>query len=243
MTSAGSQKRKSLLSSLESWTTSEEEGDSGKPSKPAAAEDTSGSTCGSTCGSTSASGSTSVGCLPKAPSLPQSVSSGCSYIAEHNFAEERARGIEICVPRPANVKTCGRILQHCRSAINAFIETHGGRQCCVFKIGIATGMVARFESYLDEGYDHMQILMLSHELAVIEMLEAACIALYEDCPGNKCENLGGDGGLAKRRHYLRRPGLPVFFLYIAGVPASVSHPIGIPRSQWSQRQRERHPMK
>ena len=244
MTSENPKKRKSILSSLESWSTSEEEG-LGERSRPAE-EKTSraqvpASQSPALASTSQASGSSSGGCLPKAPSWVRSVSN--DYVAEHDFNEERARGIEICVPRPADAKTCGSILKHCRSAIDAFIELHGGRQLCTFKIGIATGMIVRYESYLDLGYDHMRIVMLSHQLAIIEMLEAACIALYEDFPGNRAKNLGGDGGLSKRTHYLRHPGLPVFFLYIAGVPANVTHPIDIPRSRWAPRQLARYPMK
>ena len=82
--------------------------------------------------------------------------------------------------------------------------------------------------------------MCSSHLALIEMLEAALIALYEGHAGCKHVQGGGDGGLSKRRHYLRDLGEHeelVFFAYCAYARADTCIQIDVPSAHLSERLR------
>ena len=72
------------------------------------------------------------------------------------------------------------------------------------------------------------------------MLEAALCALFHEFPG--CQNIrpGGDGGLRKRTHYLKKTGSPRFFLYVAVQNSNVDHPIGKHKMYWPVAVRERY---
>ncbi|CAE7369766.1 unnamed protein product [Symbiodinium sp. CCMP2456] len=69
----------------------------------------------------------------------------------------------------------------------------GGESLAIFKIGITHDCTPRFQLYESNGYTKMLVMHTSNELATIEMLESALIAIY----GRKvqCRNvqLGGEG--------------------------------------------------
>ena len=169
---------------------------------------------------------------------------GITYVADCDFTAELEHGIGVHLPSPAKGAslTTGSILSHCRRRIDDIVEKCGGSKLAVFKIGIASQLIPRYDSYVDEGYFTLVCIMCSKHLPLIEMLEAALIALYETHAG--CQNLqsGGDGGLSKRRHYLRgqdplRVQDPLFFTYCAAARADTLIRLGVPSAQLEERVR------
>ena len=68
----------------------------------------------------------------------------------------------------------------------------------IWKFGITTDTAQRFESYYDDGWEDMLILMCTNDVKAVMWLETALIAKHRDEQG--CDNilLGGDGGIDKR---------------------------------------------
>ena len=87
---------------------------------------------------------------------------------------------------------CLNILLHCKRQIDAVRVAYGG-DSSVFKIGVTSAPVARFDAYLDENFDAMTLIHISESYHLTYMLEAALIQSYNHVSGCRNENLGGDG--------------------------------------------------
>ena len=227
-----SRKRRDVFSALASFSSSD---DDERPVKTCCTEPASSCDAVSSCDADSSQQPTPT------PIKPYAVE---GYVAsDYDFVEDKKGGVEVDVPilpkRNSSI-SCGTILTHCRLSIDKMLERFGGERAAVFKIGIATSLIPRRTSYINEGYIGFRCIMCSLHLPLIEMAEAACIALYEGYKGNAAIRTGGDGGLGKRTHYLVQSGSPVFFLYIAANTCTVSYPLGKHRSHWSQRHRDMH---
>ena len=135
------------------------------------------------------------------------------YVVAYDFTKEIQSGIKVFFPnfKQGTTPTSGRILEHSRAVVSNCIDKRGGEQKAVFKIGIATSMIDRQEDYMENGYAEVRVALASLHLPLVEMLEAALIALFEHCPGNHAVQSGGDGGLSKRSHYKAQSASPVFF--------------------------------
>ena len=177
------------------------------------------------------------------PAPPQQADPGsfrldapASYVAEYNFAAELEHGVDVSAPTPkkGSSLTTGSILDHCRGRIDYLIGKFGGPELCIFKVGIASNLLPRYDSHIDEGYCRFVCLLASRNLALIEMLEAALVAVCEKHRGCRNTQGGGDGGLQKRTHYGEDP---VFFAYIAVARADAAIRPGVPSARLTERAR------
>ncbi|OLQ14679.1 hypothetical protein AK812_SmicGene1179 [Symbiodinium microadriaticum] len=69
----------------------------------------------------------------------------------------------------------------------------GGESLAIFKIGITHDCTPRFQLYESNGYTKMLVMHSSNDLATIEMLESALIAIYRDKVQCRNVQLGGEG--------------------------------------------------
>lgn len=79
----------------------------------------------------------------------------------------------------------------------------------VFKLGITCSPLLRWVSYEREGYVRMELLFVSDDPGIVQMLEAALIGVFADRPGCRNRAPGGEGPVG------RGP----YFNYLVTVPA------------------------
>ena len=126
-----------------------------------------------------------------------------------------------CVRPTRTAFTCGKVLAHAKAQITAFRESVGVR-VCIFKVGITSNPIKRYVDYIGKGYDRMWLISVSQSADTIQMLEAACIALFSSHVGcrNKPES-GGEGALNRAT-----PPRPPFYLYVVGSRADQLRAVG-----------------
>ena len=126
-----------------------------------------------------------------------------------------------CVRPTRAVSSCGKLLAHARAQITAFRKSVGVR-VCVFKLGVTSNPIKRYADYIGKGYDRMWLISVSQSADTIQMLEAACIALFSSHVGcrNKPES-GGEGALNRAT-----PPKPPFYLYVVGCRADQFRAVG-----------------
>ncbi|CAE7839917.1 unnamed protein product [Symbiodinium sp. CCMP2592] len=95
-----------------------------------------------------------------------------------------------CLPQTT---LAGKVLKHCQNCVEKLRMATGGESLAIFKIGITHDCGARYELYQRNGYTKMLVCHTSNELATVEMLESALIAIYQH--KRQCRNiqLGGEG--------------------------------------------------
>lgn len=117
--------------------------------------------------------------------------------------------------------TAGKLLSYCKSKIICFRERIGIR-LCIFKIGVTSNPVPRFEMYKELGFSTMWILAISDSVDLVHMLEAALISEFHKHVGCKNrEGSGGDGALNRKP-----PAPPPYFVYISGGRADQARWVG-----------------
>ena len=158
------------------------------------------------------------------PSSGSSVSSGTAGHKERLEAIKDA-GIKIHLPRTMSLSSgfAGALFAHGERACLAFIETIGGSELAVFKIGITANIVQRWGYYREQNYDFMSAIACLEDLTMIECLEAHLIRIFRDYAGIRNEVRGGEG-LRKASGEARFSG--PYYTYITGTPANVRYPIG-----------------
>ena len=140
--------------------------------------------------------------------------------------ETNMRELDLDIRVVDETLTASKILWHCIGVVNAVREEHGGRQLCVFKIGLTANPAQRKRSYLQQNFKGFVIIhRVTQEtlLGMLEMLEAALIAEFYDnqrCCRNK--QLGGES----MRNKLFEPRFPPpYFAYCAATNAAQKEPI------------------
>lgn len=113
--------------------------------------------------------------------------------------------------------TAGTILQRCLSEVSSFRDRMG-RKLCVFKLGLTSNPILRFDFYKEANYTHMTLLHVSDQLAVTQMLEAALIAFNLNETGCRNQRYGGEGPPCP-------PNAVFHFVYIVGARADQMKPI------------------
>ena len=124
--------------------------------------------------------------------------------------ETMCRKHEIAITYLATPKreraTAGTILQRCLYEVEKF-RTKMTKSLCVFKLGLTTNPIIRFNFYKDANYSHMALLHVTENAGVAQMLEASLIAIHMSQTGCRNEKHGGEcpptlGALAcqKKRH-------------------------------------------
>lgn len=124
----------------------------------------------------------------------------------------RDAGIEVAIIRPPR-QTASDIRQHCLDEIE---NVRRDLQVPVWKIGIATNLIMRWESYQLENFTLMRVLHISDNYGLTCMLEAALIDVYMGMQGCRNINKGGEG-LRDR---------PPFFTYVVAARADCKKRIG-----------------
>ena len=111
----------------------------------------------------------------------------------------------------------GTILQRCLTQVGRFRDRMG-RKVCVFKLGLTSNPVLRFNFYREGNYTHMTLLHVSSNLGLIQMLEAALIAANIDETGCRNQKYGGEGPPSSEHE-------PFHFAYVVGARADTFKPI------------------
>ena len=117
--------------------------------------------------------------------------------------------------------TCGKLLGHCKDKVASFREKMGVR-ICIFKLGVTTNPMSRFELYKEKGYSKMWLLATCSSVDLLHMLEAALISEHYQHVG--CKNSKGSGGEGALNRTLPAP--PPYFLYIVGGKADQGQWVG-----------------
>ena len=107
--------------------------------------------------------------------------------------------------------TAGTVLQRCLAEVTKF-RNRMGRKLCVYKLGLTSNPVLRFDFYKDANYTHMSLLHVSPNLGLCQMLEAALIA--SNMSERECRNqrTGGEGPPSSEEE-------PFHFVYVVGARA------------------------
>lgn len=87
-----------------------------------------------------------------------------------------------------------------------------GFDLCVFKLGLTSNPILRFQYYKDANYTHMNLLHVCESIAVIQMLEAALISFHISERGCRNQRYGGEGPPLHE-------GVSSHFVYIVGARA------------------------
>lgn len=127
------------------------------------------------------------------------------------------RTLRIWTPRP----TCGRILAYAKQQVVGLRE-HLGLSLCIFKIGVTANLPLRFQDYFNKNYSQMWVLLISDDLSLVHMLEAALISEFHCLRGCKnAPNTGGEGALNRKDS-----GGPPFYVYVVGGRADQAKWVG-----------------
>ena len=119
-----------------------------------------------------------------------------------------------CMKPGTRSPICGRILEHCKEKKSSFREAMGIR-LCVFKIGVTTDPLTRYQSYREKGFTSMWVIFSGDSVDLVHMLEAALVSEYHQHVG--CRNQKGTGGegALNRNQCLSPP----FYVYVSGARA------------------------
>lgn len=126
-----------------------------------------------------------------------------------------------CIPKSPRPPTCGKLLSHCMGKVTSFRERVGIR-LCIFKIGVSSNPINRYQLYREQGFTSMWILAMCDTVDLVHMLEAALIMEFHKHVGcrNK-EGTGGDGALNRSP-----PAPPPYFCYVTGGRADQNRWVG-----------------
>lgn len=114
--------------------------------------------------------------------------------------------------------SAGTILQRCLSQVSKFRDRIG-RSLCVYKVGLTSNPLIRFQFYRDANYTHMWLLHATGNLGVAQMLEAAVISSNLGEKGCRNQRYGGEGPPLKDDSAFH-------FVYVVGARADTMKPIG-----------------
>ena len=107
--------------------------------------------------------------------------------------------------------SAGTVLQRCLTQVNQF-RNRMGKQLCVYKLGLTSKPILRYQFYKEANYSHMTILHVSTNLGLIQMLEAALIAAHVSEKGCRNQKYGGEGPPGSISE-------PFHFVYVVGARA------------------------
>ena len=119
-----------------------------------------------------------------------------------------------CMKTGTRSPICGRILEHCKEKKLSFREAMGIR-LCVFKIGVTTDPLTRYQSYREKGFTSMWVIFSGDSVDLVHMLEAALVSEYHQHVG--CRNQKGTGGEGALNRKLCVS--PPFYVYVSGARA------------------------
>lgn len=123
--------------------------------------------------------------------------------------------------RTSKKMTSGKILAQTQELVSNFL-TMMGVQLCIFKIGVTSNPLSRFQLYKQQYYSHMWIIFCCESVDLIHMLEAALIAASIGHKG--CRNQPGSGGEGALNRV--NPPEPPYFVYIVGGRADQTRCVG-----------------
>ena len=83
---------------------------------------------------------------------------------------------------------------------------------CVYKLGMTSDPIVRFQFYKEANYTHMSLLHCTANLGVAQMLEAALIASNLSQHGCRNQRYGGEGPPSVEHE-------PFHYVYIVGARA------------------------
>lgn len=134
-------------------------------------------------------------------------------VLQHVEDSCRQKGIEISyLDSEKRLKaTAGTILQRCLGQVERF-RNKMSKTLCVYKLGLTTDPVIRFEYYKEDNYTHMRLLHVTSMPGVAQMLEASLIAFHMSERPCRNERFGGDGPPGSEKE-------PYHFVYIVGARA------------------------
>ena len=117
--------------------------------------------------------------------------------------------------------TCGKVLLHARDQVTALREEIG-LKICIFKVGVTSNPLVRFNAYLEMNYSCMWVISELKSLDKTHMLEAALISQFQSHVGCRNKpNTGGEGGLNRTKQVQ-----PPFFVYVVGGRADLPKWVG-----------------
>lgn len=104
--------------------------------------------------------------------------------------------------------SAGTVLQRCLAAVDQF-RNRMTRSLCVYKVGMTSNPIVRFDFYKEANYSHMSLLHCTDNLGVAQMLEAALIASNLSEHGCRNQRYGGEGPPSVEHE-------PFHFVYVVG---------------------------
>ncbi len=126
-----------------------------------------------------------------------------------------------CILKSPRPPTCGKLLSHCRVKVTSFRERVGIR-ICIFKIGVSSNPIKRYQLYREQGFTSTWILATCDTVDLVHMLEAALIVEFHKHVGcRNMEGTGGDGALNRNP-----PSPPPYFCYVTGGRADQKRRVG-----------------
>ena len=115
-----------------------------------------------------------------------------------------------------------RILEAMKANI-AIFRASLGNNLCIFKIGISSCIIWRWEKYKSERFERMMILLVSNSVMQVECFEAFLIDYYRD--QKECRNLQGGGESLRSWDGFPRNPAP-YYVYCVGARADSPYGIG-----------------
>ena len=125
------------------------------------------------------------------------------------------------LPAQFSRATCGKILLHCTEAVTCFRQKIGIR-ICVFKVGVTSNPIKRYQGCMDLGFHAMWVIAVSPSIDLIHMLEAALVMEFHKHVG--CRNKEGTGGEGALNRSERAPG--PYYVYVTGGRADQRRRVG-----------------
>jgi hypothetical protein len=137
----------------------------------------------------------------------------------------QAEGIEFKLIRQKFdvMPSSGAVFGHAENACHRFIQSRGGPELAVFKVGITSNPTQRWTSYVEQNFQYMMVMLSSDDLSLVEALEAHLVRLFKALPGCRNDLPGGESMRCKDR--TPRFSGP-YHCYIVGSPANLNCRIG-----------------
>lgn len=158
--------------------------------------------------------------IPSAPPMVQISTAETGETLDVREREFLQHGICISYlsfSRRPKANTAGSILQRCLSQVSQFRDRMG-RKLCVYKLGLTSNPIVRFDFYKQDNYTHMTLLHATSNLGVAQMLEAALIAPNLSEKACRNERYGGEGPPCCEQQCFH-------FVYVVGARADQFKPI------------------
>ena len=116
-------------------------------------------------------------------------------------------------------------MDHCVQMINKMRETCGGKELCVYKVGITHNAIDRFQLYLRNGFKKMWLIHITMNLSQVECIESHLISIFKGDRDGSCRNQRGGGeGMRVKDGSAKYPA--PYFVYVVAARADQREAIG-----------------